>query len=180
MTFCSNFVLQWCVDAPGATILLNFGAEQVAIIIIIIIKHESHFATTKISITRIRFSKLSKILGCSSYIWISWGNSSIHVATTHRMTQRCGKLHTLFPYKKSISQQPFIRVFFLFFFLLNLIERYLSPLFNEVIFRFKKKSFILAFLPKRYPSLYFSLCNLVIFSREYWRKWRKIYVTRQR
>ena len=25
------------------------------------------------------------------------GNSSIHVATTHRMTQRCGKLHTLFP-----------------------------------------------------------------------------------
>ena len=30
-------------------------------------------------------------------IWISWGNSSIHVATTHRMTQRCGKLHTLFP-----------------------------------------------------------------------------------
>ena len=35
---------------------------------------------------------------------------------------------------------------------------------------------ILAFLPKRYPSLYFSLCNLVIFSREYCRKWRKINV----
>ena len=67
-----------------------------------------------------------------------------------------------------------------FFFLLSLIERYLSPLFNELIFRFFKKRFILAFLPKRYPSLYFSLCNLVIFSREYCRKWRKIYVTRQR
>ena len=40
---------------------------------------------------------------------------------------------------------------------------------------------ILAFLPKRYPSLYFSLCNLVIFSREYCHifKVRKIYVTRQ-
>ena len=69
---------------------------------------------------------------------------------------------------------------YLFFSLLSLIERYLSPLFNEVIFRFKKKSFIMAFLPKRYPILYFSLCYLVIFSREYCPKWRKIYVTRQR
>ena len=69
---------------------------------------------------------------------------------------------------------------FFFFFLLSLIERYLSPLFNEVIFRFFKKRFIMAFLPKLYPSLYFSLCNLVIFSREYCRRWRNIYVTRQR
>ena len=36
-------------------------------------------------------SKVSRPL----FIWISWGNSSIHVATTHRMTHRCGKIHTL-------------------------------------------------------------------------------------
>ena len=62
------------------------------------------------------------------------------------------------------------------FSLLSLIERYLSPLFNEEIFRFLKKKFyqFMAFLPKRYPSLYFSLCSLVIFSREYCHKWKKI------
>ena len=77
-------------------------------------------------------------------------------------------IHT-FSIKKLISQQPFIR----FFPLQSLIERYLSPFFNEVIFRFLKNCFILAFLPKRYPSLYFSLCNLVIFSREYCRSGEK-------
>ena len=42
------------------------------------------------------------------------------------------KITHTFSIKKLISQQPFIR----FFFLQSLIERYLSPLFNEVIFRF--------------------------------------------
>ena len=65
------------------------------------------------------------------------------------------------------------------FFLLSLIERYLFPLFDEAIFRIKKRKkkkkkkkndLSWPFLPKRYPSLYFSLCNLVIFSREYCRK----------
>ena len=45
------------------------------------------------------------------------------------------KITHTFSIKKLISQQPFIR----FFSLLSLIERYLSPLFNEVIFRFFKK-----------------------------------------
>ena len=98
------------------------------------------------------------------------------------------KITHTFSIKKLISQQPFIRfvllfvlfcfvLFFVFlFFLLSLIERYLSPLFNEAIFRIKKKKkkknndLSWPFLPKRYPSLYFSLCNLVIFSREYCRK----------
>ena len=69
--------------------------------------------------------------------------------------------HT-FSIKKLISQQPFVG----FFFLQSLIERCVSPLFNEVIFRFLKKCFILAFLLKRYPSFYFSLCNLVIFFKK--------------
>ena len=33
LSFCTIFVLQWCVDAPGATVLLNVGAKYVAIII---------------------------------------------------------------------------------------------------------------------------------------------------
>ena len=45
------------------------------------------------------------------------------------------KITHTFSIKKLISQQPFIRFFFFF---LILIERYLSPLFNEVIFRFLK------------------------------------------
>ena len=92
--------------------------------------------------------------------WISWGTQA---SMSPRRTEwlRGAENYTHFFHKKKIiSQQPFIR----FFPLLSLIERYLSPLFNEVIYRFFKKSFIMAFLPsKRYPSLYFSLCNLVIF-----------------
>ena len=34
LAICTIFVLQWCVDAPGATVLLNVGAKWVAIIII--------------------------------------------------------------------------------------------------------------------------------------------------
>ena len=70
------------------------------------------------------------------------------------------KITHTFSIKKKINISTTI---YSFFPLLSLIERYLSPLFNEVIFRFLKNHFILAFLPKRYPSLYFSLCNLVDF-----------------
>ena len=79
----------------------------------------------------------------------------------------------------------FVCLFFLFlfsfFFLLSLIERYLSPLFNEVIFRIKKKNVLSWHFCLIGTQVCIFLCVILwLFSREYCRKWRKIYVTRQR
>ena len=46
------------------------------------------------------------------------------------------KITYTFSLKKLISQKPLF-----FFSLLSLIERYVSPLFNEVIFRYLKKNY---------------------------------------
>ena len=62
------------------------------------------------------------------------------------------KITHIFSIKKLISLNNHLFVLFL----LSLIERYLSPLFNEVIFRFKKKTFYPGIFAETVPKFVFS------------------------
>ena len=78
-------------------------------------------------------SPLSSLWNSLSYEFLGGTQASMSPRRTE--WPRGAENYTHFFHKKLIPQQPFIR----FVPFLVSIERYLSPLFNEVIFRFLKK-----------------------------------------